>query len=118
MMLRIEWKRGNREGRRWTEIGKRRIKTHLLAEHVLIAEFDGLRQVRKQHVLALLREAGVQLPVAVEGGVDADLVACAQLADARLQQILLDGPAHEVVVDGRLGHALVERDGFVIVFAF
>ena len=50
-------------------------------------------------MLSLLCEAGVKIAVSVHGGVDANYVTCAELADAGLEQVLLDRPSHQVVVD-------------------
>lgn len=37
------------------------------------------------------------------------------MTHAGLEEIVLDGPLHQVVADGRLGHFLVVLDGLVVV---
>jgi len=37
------------------------------------------------------------------------------MADSSFQEVILDGPLHEVVVDGRLCYALVVFDRVVVV---
>ena len=94
------------------------ILEQLISEDFLVAILNRRCQVTQKLVLPLLAEAGIQLPVPVESGVNTDLVAGAQLADTGLEQVLLDGPAHEVVRYRSLGNLLVERDGLVVVLAF
>lgn len=62
-------------------------------------------------MLALLGEAGIEVTVPVQGVVHADVVACAQLADAGFEEVLFYGPAHQVVVDAGFGDAFVEFAG-------
>jgi hypothetical protein len=69
-------------------------------------------------MLPLLDETGIQVSVSVECSIGTDLVAGAELADAGFEQILLDRPPHQVVLDGGLGNLLIKLDGFVVVFAF
>ena len=69
-------------------------------------------------MLPLLAEARIQLPVPVERSIDTNLVTSAQLADSGFEEVLFDGPPHEVVLDGGLGDLLVEGDRFVVVLAF
>ncbi len=38
-----------------------------------------------------------------------------EMTHAGLEEVVLDGPLHQVVADGRLGYSLVVLDGFVIV---
>ncbi len=66
----------------------------------------------------MLAEARVKLPVPIECSIDTDLIASAQLTDTGLEQILFDGPAHEVVGDGGLRNLLIEQDSFVVILAF
>jgi hypothetical protein len=50
-------------------------------------------------MLPLLREAWVQFTVPVKGRRGANFVVSAELANTGLEEIFLDRPAHEVVVD-------------------
>jgi len=38
-----------------------------------------------------------------------------EMTHAGLEEVVLDGPLHQVVADGRLGYSLVVLDGFVVV---
>ena len=37
------------------------------------------------------------------------------MAYAAFEEVVLDGPFHQVVIDGRLGHFVVILDGFVVI---
>lgn len=82
-----------------------------ISKHLLIALLHRCRQIHKQLVLALLREGRVEVAVLVHGCVDADHVAGAELADARFEEVLFYGPAHEVIGDGGAGYFFVEFAG-------
>lgn len=69
-------------------------------------------------MLPLLGEARVKLAVSIKCRGRTDFVVCAQVADTCLEKILFDGPAHEVVVNGRLCDFFVEGDSVVVVLAF
>jgi hypothetical protein len=68
-------------------------------------------------MLPLLCEARVKLAISFEGCCSTDLIAGAQLADTRFEEVFLNRPAHQVVVDRGLCDLLVEADGVVVVFS-
>jgi hypothetical protein len=66
-------------------------------------------------MFSLLREAWIQISVPVQCRFYANVITCAQVAYASLEQVLFDGPAHKIVVNGRLCDFLVELNRLVEV---
>lgn len=82
---------------------------------LLITFFDRSHQVRKQHILPRPRETVIQFFVMLESALRSHLISRRQVADAGLEEIIFHGPAHEVVVERRLGHGFEFRNRILIV---
>lgn len=91
------------------------VRVQLVGVLVLVALLDGPDQVHQQLVLALRREARVHVPVLLERPLRGDHVARREVAQPRLEEVLLDAVAHQVVVDGLLRHLLVLIDRLGVV---
>lgn len=86
-----------------------------VGEILLRPGLDGLTQVDEELVLALGGERGVEVPVLFEGALGGHLVAVGEVADAGLEEVVLDAVLHEVVADGLLGDLFVVFDGLVVI---
>lgn len=81
---------------------------------LLVALLDGLHEVDQQLVLPLAGEAGVHVDVLFESALGENHVLVREVADARLEEILLDAVAHQIVVNGLLRHLLVVLNGLLV----
>lgn len=87
----------------------------LVGKLLLALSLHRLAQIDKHHVLALRSKLRVHLTVLFQSALHRHRVACSEVADASLEEILLDAVAHKVVVDGRLRNLLVVFDSSVII---
>ncbi|KAI6748398.1 hypothetical protein HG530_015678 [Fusarium avenaceum] len=86
-----------------------------IGELLLALGLDGLAQVSQKLVLSLSAKRRIHVAVLFEGPLRSYQVAAGKVADASLEEIVLDAVFHKVVVDGLLGHLLVFLDGLVVV---
>ena len=66
-------------------------------------------------MLPCRRERRIEIAVGFQGALHGDHVGSGEVADAGFEEVIFDGPFHEVVGDAGLGDFFVVADGFVVV---
>lgn len=94
------------------------VRIQLVRELLLVALLNSCHKVHEQLVLSLTCKCGVHVAVLFERALRSDHILGRQVADTRLEEVLLDAVAHQVAVDRLIRHLLVVVDGLLVLAVY